>query len=430
MKHGRGDAPACAKRRHSHNRCKETAMSEQAYDVLIVGGGPVGLTLALALVQSAHGISVGLVDRRPLAVPRDARASAIAAGVRRVFEALGVWQGMAAAAQPITRMRITDSGQGDISRPLFLTFDGDIAPGEAFAHMVPNSASAQVLLDAVADRITVIAPATISGYVVEGGAARLMLDDGRVLVAPLLVAADGGQSALRGMAGIGVIAHDYQQTGLVTTVGHELPHDGVAYEHFRPAGPFASLPLPGNRSSLVWTESREAAPRFLAMEPAELAREIEAVMGSTLGAVTVEEKLMGFPLRLQIARDFVAPRVALVGDAAHVVHPIAGQGLNLGLKDVAALAEVVIEAIRLGLDHGSDDVLGRYQSWRRLDTSAMAAMTDGLNRLFSNDLAPVRALRDFGLGLVDRAGPIKSALIRTASGVSSSGPRLLSGLPI
>jgi len=363
-------------------------------------------------------------------VPRDARASAIAAGVRRVFEALGVWPEMAAAAQPITTMRITDSGEGDMSRPLFLTFDGEIAPGEAFAHMVPNSVSGQVLLDAVKDHLTVIAPATITGYSAGTGAARLVLEDGRVLSAPLVVAADGGQSALRGMAGIGVIAHDYEQTGLVTTIGHELPHDGVAYEHFRPAGPFASLPLPGNRSSLVWTERSAEAPRFLAMEQAELASEIEAVMGSTLGAVSVEDKLMGFPLRLQIARDFVAPRLALVGDAAHVVHPIAGQGLNLGLKDVAALAEVIIEAIRLGLDHGSDDVLGRYQSWRRLDTSAMAAMTDGLNRLFSNDLAPVRALRDFGLGLVDRAGPIKSALIRTASGVSSSGPRLLSGLPI
>lgn len=405
-------------------------MNEQSYDVLIVGGGPVGLTLALALVQSARGIRVGLVDRRPLSVPRDARASAIAAGVRRVFEALGVWPQMEAQAQPILSMRITDSGQGDISRPLFLTFDGEVAPGEAFAHMVPNSVSGQVLLEAVKDQITVIAPATISGYRAEGDMAALMLDDGRVLRAPLLVAADGSQSALRGMAGIGVLGHDYRQTGLVTTIGHELPHEGVAYEHFRPSGPFASLPLPGNRSSLVWTERSETASRFLALDHAALAQEIEAAMGSSLGAVTVEEPLMGFPLRLQIAREFVAPRLALVGDAAHVVHPIAGQGLNLGLKDVAALAEVIIEAVRLGLDHGSDDVLDRYQSWRRLDTAGMAAMTDGLNRLFSNDVAPVRALRDFGLGLVDRAGPIKSALIRTASGISASGPRLLSGLPI
>lgn len=405
-------------------------MSEKRFDVLIVGGGPVGLTLALALVQSAKGISVGLVDRRPLSVPRDARASAIAAGVRRVFEALGVWTAMEEEARPVLSMRITDSGEGDISRPLFLTFEGDVAPGEAFAHMVPNRTSGQVLLDAVAGRISVIAPASVSGYSADADLARLELTDGSVLAAPLLVAADGGQSALRGMAGIGVIGHDYGQTGLVTNIGHELPHNGVAYEHFRPAGPFASLPLPGNRSSLVWTERSDAAPRFLAMDEATLATEIEAVMGSTLGAVTVEEKLMGFPLRLQIARDFVAPRLALVGDAAHVVHPIAGQGLNLGLKDVAALTEVVVEAIRLGLDHGSADVLARYQAWRRLDTASMAAMTDGLNRLFSNDMAPVRALRDFGLGLVDRAGPVKSALIRTASGLSGRGPRLLSGLPV
>jgi 2-octaprenyl-6-methoxyphenol hydroxylase len=400
------------------------------FDVLIVGGGPVGLTLGLALAQSARGIRIGLVDRRPLSVPRDARASAIAAGVRRVFEALGVWEEMAAEAQPILAMRITDSGEGDIARPLFLTFEGEVAPGEAFAHMVPNRVSGKILLEAAEGRIEVIAPATITGLATQGDAARLILADDRVLRAPLVVAADGGQSALRGMADIGVIGHDYGQIGLVTNIAHELPHAGIAYEHFRPAGPFASLPLPGNRSSLVWTERSADAPRYLGMDHASLAREIEAVMGSSLGAVTLEEDLMGFPLKLQIARAFIAPRLALVGDAAHVVHPIAGQGLNLGLKDVAALAEVVVEAMRLGLDHGGADVLGRYQAWRRLDTASMAAMTDGLNRLFSNDFAPVRALRDLGLGLVDRAGPVKSALIRTAAGLAGRGPKLLSGLPI
>ncbi|ODT78983.1 MAG: hypothetical protein ABS76_21550 [Pelagibacterium sp. SCN 64-44] len=402
----------------------------ERYDVVIVGGGPVGMTLALALVQAARGVRVALVDRRPLSVPRDNRASAIAAGVRRVFEALGVWPEMAAQAQPITAMRITDSGEGDIARPLFLTFEGEVAPGEAFAHMVPNSVSGRVLLAAVEGKVDVVAPAVPTAYRTEADLALLTLEDGRVLAAPLIVAADGGQSGLRNMAGITVTGHDYGQTGLVATIAHELDHDGVAYEHFRPAGPFASLPLPGKRSSLVWTERSADAPRFLAMEADELAREIEAVMGSSLGAVRLEEKLMGFPLKLQIARSFVAPRLALVGDAAHVVHPIAGQGLNLGLKDVAALAEVVVDAMRLGLDHGADDVLGRYQAWRRLDTASMAAMTDTLNRLFSNDVAPVRALRDFGLGLVDRAGPVKSALIRTASGLSASGPKLLSGLPI
>jgi 2-octaprenyl-6-methoxyphenol hydroxylase len=412
---------------------KEIDMSHsgaQRHDVIIVGGGPVGMTLALALVRSAPGIDVALVDRRPLSVPRDNRASAIAAGVRRIFEALGVWGDMEGQSQPIARMQITDSGRNDLSRPLFLSFDGDVAPGEPFAHMVPNQASSTALMAAVEGHITVIAPAEITDWAAEGALGRLTLADGRMLVAPLIVAADGAQSDLRKRAGIGTIGHDYGQTGLVATIAHELPHDGVAYEHFRPAGPFASLPLPGNRSSLVWTETSADAPRFLATAPEDLAVEIEAAMGSVLGRVTLEDKLMGFPLRLQLARSFIGPRLALIGDAAHVVHPIAGQGLNLGLKDVAALAEVLVEALRLGLDHGSPDVLERYQSWRRLDTASMAMVTDGMNRLFSNDVAPVRALRDFGLGLVDRAGPVKSALIRAAAGVGSGAPKLLNGMPI
>lgn len=401
----------------------------KTYDVIIVGGGPVGLTMALALQRSAPGIRLALVDRRPLSVPRDNRASAIAAGVRHIFEALGVWEAMAAQSEAVTAMHITDSGRGDLARPLFLTFDGETAPGEPIAHMVPNQASGAALLDATAG-LDVIAPADLSDWSGEGTAARLTLTDGQVLSATLIVAADGAQSSLRQRAGITTMGHDYGQTGLVATIAHELPHNGVAYEHFRPAGPFASLPLPGNRSSLVWTEASAEAPRFLAMTPEELAVEIEAVMGSTLGAVTLEDKLMGFPLRLQLARSFIAPRLALVGDAAHVVHPIAGQGLNLGLKDVAALAEVIVEAMRLGLDHGAPDVLEHYQSWRRLDTAAMAVVTDGMNRLFSNDIAPVRALRDFGLGLVDRTGPVKSALIRAAAGTGGGAPKLLSGIPI
>lgn len=407
-----------------------TKTAAEQHDVIIVGAGPVGLTLALALTRSAPGIKVALVDRRPLSVPRDNRASAIAASVRRVFEALGVWEPMAAQSQPIAAMHITDSGTGDLARPLFLRFDGEVAPGEPFAHMVPNQASAAALMDAVGDSIDMVAPAEISDWSGADALGRLVLADGRVLQAPLIVAADGAQSGLRQRAGIGTIGHDYGQTGLVATIAHELPHAGVAYEHFRPAGPFASLPLPGNRSSLVWTETQDAAPRFLAMPAEELALEIEAVMGSSLGRVTLEDRLMGFPLRLQLARSFIGPRLALVGDAAHVVHPIAGQGLNLGLKDVAALAEVIVDAMRLGLDHGSIDVLERYQSWRRLDTASMAIVTDGMNRLFSNDLAPVRALRDFGLGLVDRTGPVKSALIRAASGVGGGAPKLLGGMPI
>lgn len=405
-------------------------MREEIYDLAIVGGGPVGLTLALALVRSVEGMRVAVLDRRDFAVPTDQRASAIAAGVKRVFQSLGLWDTLAPAASPILGMKITDSGTGDISRPLFLKFEGEVAPGEPFAHMLPNTAMIAALLDALKDKVTFIAPVEITGYAVDAAMARLSLADGRVIAAPLVVASDGGNSALRGMAGISVIAHDYGQSGIVTTITHELDHQGVAYEHFRPAGPFASLPLSGKRSSLVWTERRDAAARYQQLPLDEVATQIEAVMGSSLGAVTVDEKLQVFPLKMQIAREFVAPRLALIGDAAHVVHPIAGQGLNLGLKDVAALAEVVVDAMRLGLDHGARDVLERYQRWRRFDTALMAMVTDGMNRLFSNEVAPVRALRDFGLGVVDRLPPLKDAMMARAAGLERGGPKLLRGFPI
>jgi len=405
-------------------------MPDAQYDIAIVGGGPVGLTMALALTRSMKGLRIALLDRRPFTVPRDQRASAIAAGVRRIFVELGVWTGIAIGAEPVRKMKITDSGTGDISRPLFLHFDGDVRPGEPFAHLVPNQLAAETLLGALSPDVEIIAPVEITGFSAGSGTARLTLGDGRNVCAPLVIAADGAQSALRGMAGIDVIAHDYGQAGLVTTIAHELDHEGTAYEHFRPGGPFASLPLPGRRSSLVWAEQRARAEQLKALPIEVVADEIEAVMGATLGKVTLEDRLQSFPLRLQLARSFVGPRLALIGDAAHVVHPVAGQGLNLGLKDVAALAETVIDAMRLGLDPGAENVLERYQHWRRFDTALMAMVTDGMVRLFSNDVPPVRALRDLGMGVVDRLPPVKDFLIARASGLDRNGPKLLRGLHI
>lgn len=406
------------------------ADAETVYDVVIVGGGPVGLTLALSLASFAPDLAIAICDIRPFSVPQDARASAIAAAVRRVFESLGVWEAMAAEASPISRMRITDSGKGDISRPLFLSFEGDVAPGEPYAHMVPNRAAMAALLSALEGKVELLAPVKVTQIMPGPARAQLMFEDGRIVSAPLVVAADGARSALRTMAGIQTFGHDYAQMGLVTTIAHARDHEQTAYEHFRPAGPFASLPLPNQRSSLVWTETTERALELKSLAKDELAVAIEEAMGSSLGAVEVVDVVQAFPLRLQIAKQFHAPRLALVGDAAHVVHPIAGQGLNLGVRDVAALSEIIIDALRLGQDIGAPDILQRYTSWRRFDTALMGLATDGLNTLFSNDVAPVRAARDLGLGIVDRLPFVKSGLIRHAAGLGANTPKLMRGRPL
>ncbi|RZA16968.1 MAG: 2-octaprenyl-6-methoxyphenyl hydroxylase, partial [Lysobacteraceae bacterium] len=285
------------------------------------------------------------------------------------------------------------------------------------------------LMEAVvrAPNITLLAPAIVKDVAVEGGGAVVMLADGTCIAATLAIAADGRDSPLRGRMGINTVGWSYPQTGIVATVEHEKPHNGVAYEHFLPAGPFAILPMTGNRSSLVWTEEKRKAPALLALDEAGFNAELAQRFGSHLGITRAAGPRWSYPLSFHIARNFVLPRFALVGDCAHGIHPIAGQGLNLGLKDAAALAEVVLDAARLGRDIGALDTLKRYERWRRFDSVAMAASTDALNRLFSNDIAPLRALRDLGLGIVDSIGPARRFFMRHAGGDVGKLPRLMKG---
>ncbi len=397
--------------------------------VLIAGGGLAGLSLAVAL-KAALGpsFSVTVADPSIDAPPADSgRASAFAAAARRMFDATGVWDAIAPEAQPILDMVVTDSRTLDVVRPVFLTFDGEVAPGEPFAHMAPNAVVIRALWERAKALGVILAPTSVAGFEADAHETRVTLADGRVVVTPLLVACDGGRSRLRDLAGIRTVGWDYGQSGVVCTVAHEHDHEGRAEEHFLPAGPFAILPLTGRRSSIVWTEETGRAERLCRL-PAELfLDELETRFGHRLGEIRLLDRPAAYPLGLKVARDFVAPRLALVGDAAHVIHPIAGQGINMGFRDVAALAECLADAARLGMDHGAADVLARYQRWRRFDTAVMGVTTDGLNRLFSNGSQPLRFVRDLGLGLVDRMPGLKSFFIRQAAGITGEVPKLLRG---
>lgn len=394
-------------------------------DVLIVGGGFVGGTLALALAKA--GLAVALVEAadpavRP-AVDADGRATAIALTSRRLLTALGVWDRLAADAGPMRDIRVTDGP----SR-LFLHYHYRDVGNEPFGHMVENRLLRPAIIDKArtAAGVTFIAPARIADL--EFGRARIeaRLEDGRRIRASLVVAADGRFSQVREMAGIAVTGWSYRQTGIVCAVSHERHHGWVAHEHFLPAGPFAILPLmPGTRSSIVWTERAELAPVLMAMDEAEFLAELKRRFGDFLGALRLEGKPIAYPLGLQYAHRIIGRRLALVGDAAHVMHPIAGQGLNMGFRDVAALAQALEDGLSQGHDLGSDRILRRYARWRRFDNTVMLTLTDGLNRLFSNDIPPLRLARDLGLAGVQQIGPLKRFFMRHAMGLEGSLPRLM-----
>ena len=403
-------------------------------EVIIVGGGLNGPALALALASA--GISSVVLDAESRAARAEAgfdgRAYALALASRRMLAALGLWAGLAERAQPIEQIKISDGRPGEGAARLFLHFDQDEIEEGPMGHFLEDRylrAALMAALDA-APLVEHRAGARVTGQEVVPGGVKVTLADGGELAGRLLVGCDGRDSGVARRAGIGRRGWDYGQTSLVCAVEHELPHRGTAHQFFMPAGPLAILPLPGNRSSIVWTERRDRAGVIDGLDDEGYLAELRPRFGDFLGAIRLAGARYSYPLALSLAERFTAARVALAGDAAHGIHPLAGQGLNLGLRDVAALAEVLARARRRGLDIGAADVLEAYGRWRRTDTALLVAATDGINRLFSNDNPALRLARDLGLGLVDRMPALRRALIREAAGISGELPLLLRGRPL
>ncbi len=409
-------------------------METRQYDIIIGGGSFVGLALALGLAKSAPGsFRIAVVERMPVDQARagrfDGRSVALTAAAQQMLHALGIWDSIDEDAQPVLAIDITDSQLEMPIRSVLLNFDTAIETDEPTAYILENARLRRALYEAaepVSD-ITIISPASIASIDLGDIFVNAALSTGEELKASLLVAADGQRSSLRQMAGFKVVEWKSDQAAMTGTIGHEMPHNGHAVQHFLPSGPFALLPMTGNRCSLVWTEKADEAQRILGLSDEEQCAEIEKRMGWKLGEISLQGKLSCYPLTMTLARGFVKPRFALAGDAAHGLHWIAGQGLNHGLKDAAALTEVLVDGSRIGLDPGDLTMLERYEQWRRFDstTSAMTAAT--LNRLFANDIAPLRMVRQFGLGLVDRMPIAKSFFMREAAGLTGTLPKLLRG---
>jgi 2-octaprenyl-6-methoxyphenol hydroxylase len=400
-------------------------------DVIVGGGGMVGLSLAIALAKG--GLDIVVADPIPASTATDAkfdgRVCALAYASVRMFQALGVWEHLEKYAQPIKDILVTDAQLGREPSPFSLHFDAAEAGAEALGHIVENRHTRTGLF-AVAStlpNLRLVAPAALTDLALEGQGIVATLANGETVKARLAIAADGRESPMRELMGLSIISWSYDQWGIVATVEHEKPHNGVAYEHFLPAGPFAILPMTGNRSSLVWTEKAAIAPGMMKLDAEDFDAEIARRFGAHLGKATAAGPRWSYPLKFHLARGFVQPRFALAGDSAHGIHPIAGQGFNLGLKDAAALSEIILDAARLGLDIGSLDTLKKYERWRRFDSLVMSFAMDGLNRLFSNDIAPLRVLRDVGMGIVDSIGPARRFFMRHAGGDVGKLPRLMRG---
>ncbi len=403
-------------------------------DAIIVGGGLAGPALALALAGA--GLRVTLIDAQPArartAADFDGRAYALALASQRLLAAVGVWPLVAAEAQPITQVRASDGRPGEGASALHLNLDAAEIEDGAIGFMLEDRFLAAGLQDAMAAQplVTQIAGVSVVAQEIGGLSATVTLDDGRRPAACVIIGCDGRQSGTASRAGIERDGWGYGQTAVVCALDHERPHGGVAQQFFMATGPLAILPLPGRRSSIVWSETEANARTILALDGADFLAVLRPRFGDHLGAISLAGPRFGYPLGLTLARSYVAPRLALAGDAAHGVHPLAGQGLNLGLRDVAALAQVLVEARRRGEDIGAAEVLARYQSWRRFDATAMALGMDRINRLFSNDNPILRLGRDLGLGLVNAVPGLRRGLMRQAAGIAGDPPQLLTGRPL
>ena len=410
-----------------------TETMRKTRDVLIAGGGLNGAALALALARA--GLSVTVADPVPRTVRADqgfdGRGYALALSSRRLLSAIGIWDGIAEATQPILEIKVSDGRAGEGPSPFVLEFDHAEIEEGPMGHMAEDRVLRPALLRAMDETpgITQIADAIV-GHEAGPAGVTAQLQDGETHEARVLIGADGKASPTAARAGVRRTGWAYGQTALVCAIEHEKPHHGRAHQFFMPAGPLAILPLPGHRSSIVWTERTGTAEEIDALPDDAYLDVLRPRFGDFLGEIGLAGARFAYPLSLSLAERFADDRLALIGDAAHAVHPIAGQGLNAGLKDVAALAEVLVEARRRGEDIGRSDVLERYQRWRRFDIHALALATDTFNRLFSNDNALLRAGRDLGLGLVGQMPGLRRAFIREAAGLTGDLPRLSRGLPL
>lgn len=403
-------------------------------DILIVGGGLNGPALALALAQTGHSVTVidALPEGAAEAEDFDGRGYALALASQRLLAQVGAWEAVAEHAQPMLEIKVTDGEAGQGPSPFFLHFDSREIEESPMGYMVEDRFLRRAFNAAMAaePKISVIRERRVVAQDTDAAGVSVTLDNGGELRGRLLVGSDGRQSGTAQRAGIKRTGWDYGQTALVCAIDHELPHHGIAHQFFMPPGPLAILPLPGNRSSIVWSERTETAKQIHALDDAGYLAALRPRFGDFLGKISLAGQRFTYPLNLTVANSFIGSRMALVGDAAHGMHPIAGQGLNAGLRDVGALAEVITGATRRGEDIGSPLVLQRYQEWRRFDTAALVAATDVFNRLFSNSNPLLRAARDLGMGAVNAMPGLRRGFLREAAGLTGDLPKLLQGKPL